>query len=157
MILKEIRPRDPNSSGRGRGGNRKQRSFKICPACLGVFGPLRRLAQQFCSTACKVKSQTTGRRRLRGTTRKAKNAQSLVRYHVRRGNLIRPARCEECDVSSRRIEAAHYDYDQPLRVRWLCRSCHVRWDKRQPKGATFVVRSLVNSAARADDAPEGGL
>jgi hypothetical protein len=81
----------------------------------------------------------------------------LVRYHIARGNLIRPARCEECDASSRRIEAAHYDYDQPLRVRWLCRSCHVRWDKRQPKGATFIVRFLVNSAARADHALEGGL
>lgn len=156
LILKEIKPRDPSSSALRRvGGNRKPRSFKICPVCLGVFGPVRRLAQRFCSTACKVKSQTTGRRRLHETTRKAKNAQSLVRYHVRRGNLIRLARCEECDVSSRRIEVAHYGYDQPLRVRWLCRSCHVRWDKREPKGATFVVQRPVEEAAQDVDTVEG--
>jgi len=39
------------------------------------------------------------------------------------------------------IEAAHHDYDQPLHVRWLCRSCHVRWDKREPKNGTVVVMS----------------
>lgn len=148
LILKEIRPRDPSSPAPPRvGGNRKRRSFKFCPACLGIFGPLSHLAQKFCSTACKVKSQTTGRRRLRETTRKARNAQNLVRYHVRQGNLIRPARCEECDAISRQIEAAHYDYDQPLRVRWLCRSCHVKWDKREPKGATLIVQRTAEKTS----------
>lgn len=31
------------------------------------------------------------------------------------------------------IEAAHYDYSRPLDVRWLCRSCHRRWDHADPK------------------------
>ncbi|MFQ6047992.1 MAG: hypothetical protein ACE5K7_01350 [Phycisphaerae bacterium] len=55
------------------------------------------------------------------------------------GHITRPSVCEECGATDRKIEAAHYDYDEPLRVRWLCRSCHVRWDRREPKGATFVV------------------
>jgi hypothetical protein len=38
-----------------------------------------------------------------------------------------------------RIEGAHYNYDEPLRVRWLCRSCHRRWDKLEPKGGTYLV------------------
>lgn len=33
-----------------------------------------------------------------------------------------------------RIEAAHYNYEDPRNVRWLCRSCHVRWDQKEPKG-----------------------
>lgn len=139
LILKEIRPRGPSGSLPRVGGNRKRRSFAICPVCLGIFGPLSHLKRKYCSRACKTKAQTTGRQRLRRTTREAKSAQSLVRYHVRAGNIARPTCCEECGVAASRIEAAHYDYAEPLRVRWLCRSCHVRWDKQAPKGATFLV------------------
>ncbi|GJQ27324.1 MAG: hypothetical protein HBSAPP02_23560 [Phycisphaerae bacterium] len=141
LILKERRPSDLNCSTQPRqvGGNRKPRSFGICPVCLCIVGPLDRLSRKFCSTACKVKAQTTGRRRRRATIKKARNAQSLLRYYVQAGLIARPTRCEACGATDRRIEAAHFNYDEPLRVRWLCRSCHVRWDKREPKGATVVV------------------
>ena len=63
----------------------------------------------------------------------------MVRYYVKAGALVRPMRCEECGTESNRIEAAHFDYAQPLRIRWLCRRCHVVWDRREPKGGTFAV------------------
>jgi hypothetical protein len=56
---------------------------------------------------------------------------------IRRGKLTRPDRCEECERSGR-IQAAHYDYAEPLRVRWLCRSCHALWDRAQPKSIDAV-------------------
>lgn len=141
MILKEIKPRDPNYSQRERkvGGNRRPRSWTICPVCLAIF-PLGRLTRRFCSHACKVKAQTTGHRTIRRATAKARSAHSLLRYHVRAGNIVRPNTCEECGVTRSRIEAAHFNYDEPLRVRWLCRSCHVRWDKREPKHGTTIVQ-----------------
>lgn len=140
LILKEKRS---DAGGRprrvGRGGNRKPRTYSICPACLCVYGPPDRRSRRYCSSACKEAAQRTGRRRLRRATAKARSAQSLVRYHVKAGNLARPGACEACGTASGRIEAAHFDYDQPLRVRWLCRSCHVRWDRREPKGGTRVI------------------
>ncbi|GJQ27825.1 MAG: hypothetical protein HBSAPP02_28570 [Phycisphaerae bacterium] len=141
LILKERKTNGPNFSAQRRqvGGNRKPRSFGICPVCLCIVGPLDHLSRKFCSTACKAKAQTTGRRRRRATITKARSAQSLLRYYVKTGLIVRPTRCEGCGATDRRIEAAHFNYDEPLRVRWLCRSCHVRWDKREPKGATFVV------------------
>jgi ribosomal protein S27AE len=65
----------------------------------------------------------------------ALRAQSLVAYHVKCGNLVRPAICEQCG-EERRIEAAHKDYRDPLDVRWLCIKCHREWDRIQPKGGT---------------------
>jgi hypothetical protein len=150
LILKEIEPRDPNCLPRERkvGGNRRRRSWTICPACLTIF-VMPRLGRRFCCYACKVKAQTTGRRTVRRTITKARSAQSLLRYHVQAGNLNRPDTCEECGATGSRIEGAHFNYDEPLRVRWLCRSCHVRWDKHQPKGGTIrlAMDSLLANGA----------
>jgi hypothetical protein len=87
------------------------------------------------------RGRRTGRRRVRKTCPLARNAQNLLRYHVQAGHIVRPAACEECGATGRRIEGAHFDYAEPLRVRWLCISCHRRWDKASPKGATFLVRA----------------
>lgn len=57
---------------------------------------------------------------------------SAVQTAIRRGDLIRPDTCERCGRTGR-IEAAHHDYSLPLDVRWLCQSCHTRWDREEPK------------------------
>ena len=144
LILKEIKSHGRKCSlGRRKvGGNRRPRSWTICPVCLNVF-VMDRLSRRFCSYPCKVKAQSTGRRSTRKTTTKAKNAQSLLRYHVRAGNIARPTMCEECGAENRQIEGAHFNYDEPLRVRWLCISCHRKWDKRVPKQATYVVETTA--------------
>lgn len=121
------------------GGNRKPQTFKNCNCCGKRYGPLKRLAQKFCSVSCKQKASATGRRTIRKTITKARSAQSLLAYHVKAGNIIRPCNCEECGKTAR-IEGAHRNYDEPLNVRWLCRSCHVKWDKSEPKGATFTLK-----------------
>jgi hypothetical protein len=56
-----------------------------------------------------------------------------VRRAVRDGVLVRATACEQCGVSDKPLEAAHFDYALPLMVRWLCRSCHRRWDQSDPK------------------------
>jgi len=122
-----------------KGGNRKPQRFRLCAHCGKEFGPLDHLDRKFCSIPCKVESQKTGRKAVRKTITKARSAQSLLAYHIKAGNIVRPSTCEECGCSDRKIEGAHFNYDEPLRVRWLCRSCHIRWDKAEPKGATIRI------------------
>lgn len=114
-------------------------TFKTRPVCGSSFGPVGYLAQKFCGQACKVRAQTTGRRVIRRTHTRAQSAQSLLRYHVQAGNIVRPAACERCGATGRRIEGAHSDYNRPLHVEWLCVPCHRRWDAHEPKGATYPV------------------
>ena len=120
------------------GGNRRPQTFRLCAKCGRTFGPLNRLSQRFCSRTCAYAAATTGRQILRRTIPAARSAQSLLRYHVQAGNIVRPSSCEACGALGR-IEGAHFNYGEPLRVRWLCRSCHVRWDKAEPKGGTVIV------------------
>lgn len=52
---------------------------------------------------------------------------------MRSGKIKRAAACERCgeaappDAERAGIFAHHDDYNEPLRVRWLCVRCHCRW------------------------------
>lgn len=41
------------------------------------------------------------------------------------GKIARPSTCEKCGKVGH-VDGHHADYDKPLDVVWLCRSCHVR-------------------------------
>ena len=56
---------------------------------------------------------------------KALRARQAVRRALQSGRLIKPERCSLCH-EKRAILAHHEDYDYPLRVIWLCYSCHPR-------------------------------
>lgn len=71
---------------------------------------------------------------------KASIAYGAVHKALKSGLLVRPAACEQCAVTDKPIQAAHYDYAEPLRVRWLCRRCHTLWDRAEPKGGVVKIR-----------------
>ena len=56
----------------------------------------------------------------------AESARRRLRAAVKRGDIIRPSRCDDCGRASAKIDAHHVDYRNPLDVLWLCRSCHFR-------------------------------
>lgn len=114
----------------------------VCARCDKKFLPKEgNHKQQYCSRHC---AAVSGIKLRRMTIKKARNAQRLVSYYVGCGRLVRPTECEECGKHLR-IEASHYNYNEPLRVRWLCRSCHVKWDKMEPKGVTYAVAVWSNN------------
>jgi hypothetical protein len=133
-------------------------TYFVCQCCGQLFGPVDRLARRFCSRSCAYAAALTGQKTVRQTISKARRAQSLLRYHVQAGHIVRPTTCEECGATDRAIEAAHFNYDEPLRVRWLCVPCHRRWDKREPKHATVIVQrfeKFTGKKAERIPAPEG--
>lgn len=59
-------------------------------------------------------------------------AQKLVARAVRRGDLIKPDRCEAVGCCATKIAAHHDDYRRPLQVIWLCADHHERVHHRAP-------------------------
>ena len=132
-----IRPRDRNETCNTCGQGRR-RAFIRCPVCQ-IWFKTDHYNQQCCSIKCLSSLRTTGRTCTRKTIREARNAQSLLAYHISKGHIQRPISCQKCGKTGERIEASHDDYSQPLKVRWLCRSCHVKWDYAHPKNVTYRV------------------
>lgn len=52
-----------------------------------------------------------------------KRAHKAVEKAVLRGELARHTTCENCGNACE-PHAHHDDYNKPIQVRWLCRSCH---------------------------------
>jgi hypothetical protein len=46
-----------------------------------------------------------------------------LNYFLRKKRIVKSSTCQGCD-SRRKLEAHHEDYNKPLDVIWLCRSCH---------------------------------
>lgn len=53
-----------------------------------------------------------------------RNRAIVVVYRaLKRGAIARPERCINCNVV-KSLDAHHEDYNKPLEVVWLCKSCH---------------------------------
>lgn len=111
----------------------RPQTFRDCENCGSRFGPVPRLSRRFCTYACKASAMRTGRRYRWVSTPEATAAHLQVRYAIRRGEISRPKKCEKCGTRCK-PDAAHSDYGRPLDVRWLCKRCHVKWDRSSPKG-----------------------
>jgi len=66
-----------------------------------------------------------------GASRRKSSAHRQVTAAVADGRLVRPDACEKCGSSTADLHAHHEDYDRPLDVIWLCRSCHLHAHSRE--------------------------
>lgn len=54
-----------------------------------------------------------------------KRAASIILNNaIKRGFIIKPNRCSICKEKTNRINGHHKDYNKPLKVLWVCSSCH---------------------------------
>jgi hypothetical protein len=77
-------------------------------------------------------------------------AQSKLKDHVDRGNIIRPEKCSLCKSSDYRIEAHHPDYSKPLDVVWVCQKCHASIHQRIDEEK--LRRERLNDQTSKEDA-----
>ena len=63
------------------------------------------------------------RRKRRHENPERARAREAVKYALRTGKLVRPARCERCKRKCK-PEAHHHDYAKKLDVEWICPTCH---------------------------------
>lgn len=76
---------------------------------------------------------------------KARVARKKVEVALRNGALIRPGNCSSCGRMYKPM-AHHPDYDKPLVIEWLCRSCHnkVHGNKEAfMRKTAFIARELL--------------
>lgn len=109
---------------------------------------------RYCRDCCKIVQKewaTNNRERKRAINkkwverhserRKAMNRSTNALWRaIRAGNVIRGTTCETCG-SGQTIEACHDDYNQPLKVKWLCIKCHRLWDAKDPKTRSKFISS----------------
>lgn len=55
---------------------------------------------------------------------KRSGARSVLSKAIQSGAVIKPSYCQDCGKTDCIIEGHHSDYDKPLEVDWLCKSCH---------------------------------
>lgn len=82
---------------------------------------------------------------------KARYAREVTRNEVKAGRLVRQS-CETCGQVEY-VTAHHDDYDQPLVVRWLCRSHHRLWHEANGHGANIEGEPVRVTPARLRGSP----
>jgi hypothetical protein len=51
-------------------------------------------------------------------------AHTAVYDAIKSGRMVKPDTCSRCGKRTSDLEGHHRDYSKPLKVQWLCTSCH---------------------------------
>lgn len=115
------------------GGNKMSQTFKRCEECKTEFGPLKRLNVKFCSHKCGYENiKKRIKKPKMKLSKKVRSCQRRTRYLIEIGKIKRNESCEHCG-KIKYLETAHINYEDPYNIKWLCRSCHRKWDWGTPK------------------------
>jgi len=80
-------------------------------------------------------------RELNEEQRKKARCRSYARVYLMRGKIKRGP-CEECGDANSQMH--HEDYDKPLKIKWLCRPCHL--EHHAPPWRTEAEKRLAGRA-----------
>lgn len=95
----------------------REENATACPGCAAL-DPVRR-------KRCKERDELRRNLAMRSTAALRAAGHAAVGKAVRAGTIVRPECCSSCG-EARPVVAHHEDYDKPLDIVWLCRSCHRR-------------------------------
>lgn len=78
---------------------------------------------------CKTCRNKEQKKRRRGKIESNRNvrkrrAMNTANYAQKVGKLIKPSKCEGCNVKTNELNKHHDNYNKPLEVDWLCNDCH---------------------------------
>lgn len=81
-----------------------------------------------CCRMCK-RAKNKGRHKKHSSAVKSpekERVRGALRWAVKKGTVIKPSVCSQCHIPTPKqlLDGHHHDYDKPLEVTWLCRSCH---------------------------------
>ena len=100
---------------------------RICgQSCTIRKGKFKGHGRHVCSYRCAALFGAIARRATPERKHLQINSAGLINTRVRRGAMNKPDRCEKCGKKAR-LDGHHDDYARPDAVRWLCRSCHMKW------------------------------
>ncbi len=107
--------------------NRNGRNIPLVKSTCCVCGRLHddrlenRTNKTFCSYECRYR-MSLRKKKQTASPAKIKQCHNIVYQAIKSGRLLRKP-CEVCGKEE--SDSHHDDYDKPLDVRWLCRSCHM--------------------------------
>ncbi len=58
-------------------------------------------------------------------------ASNLLRTAVFDGRIVKPNKCEGCEIEEGALSGHHKDYTKPYEVSWLCSICHGRVHRKE--------------------------
>ena len=100
----------------------KTRKDNLCPQCKVCREAYQKTYTQ--TTSGKIRRNTAGKRYCQNHPEK-KSAKNAVHLAIKNGIIRRSVFCESCGLPAK-TEAHHFDYNKPLKVEWLCRTCHIK-------------------------------
>lgn len=97
--------------------------------CSNCNNPNDRIPQRYCKKchAGYMRETRPKHKDLPEAQRKKANARAYANTYLKRG-LIQRQPCSKCGADN--AEKHHDNYDKPLEIKWLCRSCHLQHHSR---------------------------
>lgn len=79
-------------------------------------------------------------------------ARRAIAAALKEGKVKRPACCDLCTLEHDKLEAHHVDYGDPLKVYWICKTCHgVVHKKNHPLNPNNNIQTSTPAAWRRDE------
>lgn len=111
---------------------------KNCSKCGGLLEENRLGKYRYCKSCHNEHMRLTRKKdsELPEEQKKKASCRSKTKVYISRGNLVKEP-CYNC--GNENVQAHHSDYDNPLKVHWLCRECHLELHSNP------VLEKIINS------------